>query len=254
MAGYGAFSAFYDSLTENVDYAGWAEYLLELFESHGKRPHLLLDLACGTGGLSAELLQRGVDIIGVDGSEDMLGEAMEKAAPFGERWMLLCQDMRELDLFGTVDGAVCMLDSLNHLTKTADLKEVFRRLGLFIEKDGLFIFDVNTPYKHETVLGDTAFTYEEDGFFCAWQNHYLPRTKEVDIELNFFVEEEEGYTRYTEYIRERAYTEKTLRRLLDEAGFEVLAVYGERTKTAPATDEQRMVFVTRNTAKEQRNG
>ena len=254
MAGYGTFSAFYDALTENVDYAGWATYLLELFEKHGEKPQLLLDLACGTGALSAQMLARGVDIIGVDGSEDMLLEAGEKAAPFGERWMLLCQDMRALDLFGTVDGAVCMLDSINHLTNTTDVQEVFRRLGLFIVKDGLFIFDVNTPYKHETVLGDTAFTYEEDGFFCAWQNHYLPRTKEVDIELNFFVEEETGYERYTEYIRERAYTEKTLRRLLAETGFEVLAVYGERTMDAPKVDEQRMVFVARNTAKEQRNG
>ncbi len=254
MAGYGTFSAFYDALTENVDYAGWATYLLGLFEQHGRKPRLLLDLACGTGALSAEFLERGVDIIGVDGSEDMLGEAVEKAAGYGERWMLLCQDMRALDLFGTVDGAVCMLDSLNHLTKTTDVKEVLRRLGLFIEKDGLFIFDVNTPYKHETVLGDTAFTYEEADFFCAWQNHYLPRTKEVDIELNFFVDEGEGYIRYTEYIRERAYTEKTLRRLLKETGFEVLAVYGERTREAPKAEEQRIVFVTKNTAKEQRNG
>ncbi len=254
MAGYGTFSAFYDALTENVDYAGWASYLLDLFEKYGKKPQLLLDLACGTGALSLEMLSRGVDVIGVDGSEDMLSEAGEKAAAFGERWMLLCQDMRQLDLFGTVDGAVCMLDSINHLTKTVDVAEVFRRLGLFIEKDGLFIFDVNTPYKHETVLGDTAFTYEEDGFFCAWQNHYMPHTKEVDIELNFFVEEENGYERYTEYIRERAYTEKTLRRLLNETGFEVLAVYGERTTEAPKADEQRMVFVAKNTAKEQRNG
>lgn len=253
-AGYGTFSAFYDALTENVDYAGWASYLLGLFEKHGKKPQLLLDLACGTGALSEQMLSLGVDVIGVDGSADMLGEAGEKAAAFGDRWMLLCQDMRCLDLFGTVDGAVCMLDSINHLTQTADVREVFRRLGLFIEKDGLFIFDVNTPYKHEKVLGDTAFTYEEDGFFCAWQNHYLPRTKEVDIELNFFVEEADGYTRYTEYIRERAYTEKTLRRLLNETGFEVLAVYGERTTDLPKADEQRVVFVARNTAKEQRNG
>ena len=253
-AGYGAFSAFYDALTENVDYAGWASYLLGLFEKYGKKPQLLLDLACGKGALSEQMLSLGVDIIGVDGSADMLGEAGEKAAVFGERWMLLCQDMRCLDLYGTVNGAVCMLDSINHLTKTADVREVFRRLGLFIEKGGLFIFDVNTPYKHEKVLGDTAFTYEEDGFFCAWQNHYLPRTKEVDIELNFFVEDANGYERYTEYIRERAYTEKTLRRLLEETGFEVLAVYGELSADPPKPDEQRMVFVTRNTAKEQRNG
>ncbi len=253
MAGYGSFAYFYDQLTGNVDHAGWAEYLLTLFEKHvGEKPHMLLDLACGTGSLSTALLDRGVDVIGVDVSEDMLAEAMEKSAPYSDRLMLLCQDMRALDLYGTVDGAVCMLDSLNHLTKTAEVGEVFRRLGLFIEKDGLFIFDVNTPYKHEVVLGDNAFVYEQDDFFCAWQNRYLPHTKEVVMQLDFFVENGEGYDRYTEEIRERAYTEKTLRRLLEEAGFEVLAVYGERTEQPPAADEQRIVFVTKNLGLNQR--
>lgn len=253
MAGYGSFASFYDLLTDNVDHEGWAAYLLALFEKHtGKKPQTVLDLACGTGSLSTALLDRGVDVIGVDGSADMLAEAMGKGAAYGERFMLLCQDMRELDLFGTVDGAVCMLDSFNHLTKTTDVGEVFRRLGLFIEKNGLLIFDVNTPYKHETVLGDTAFVYEQDDFFCAWQNHYLPRTKEVVMQLDFFVENENGYDRYTEEIRERAYTEKTLRRLLQEAGFEVLAVYGERTENAPVEKEERVVFVTKNLGLKQR--
>lgn len=253
MAGYGSFAEFYDVLTDNVDHEGWAEYLLSLFDRYGqKRPQTILDLACGTGSLSIALLDRGVDVIGVDGSEDMLAEAMEKSAPYGDRLMLLCQDMRKLDLFGTVDGAVCMLDSINHLTKTADLSEVFRRLGLFVEKGGLFIFDVNTPYKHQMVLGDNSFVYELEDFFCAWQNHYLPRTKEVVMQLDFFVENGEGYERYTEEVRERAYTEKTLKRLLDEAGFEVLAVLGERTELPPRDTEERVVFVTKNLGLKQR--
>lgn len=253
MAGYGSFASFYDLLTGNVDHEGWADYLLSLFETYsGKKPQTVLDLACGTGSLSTALLDRGVDVIGVDGSEDMLAEAIGKSVRYGDRFMLLCQDMRELDLFGTVDGAVCMLDSLNHLTKTADVGEVLRRLGLFIEKGGLFIFDVNTPYKHQTVLGDNAFVYEQDDFFCAWQNHYVPRTKEVLMQLDFFVENGDGYDRYTEEIRERAYTEKTLRRLLDEAGFEVLAIFGERTEQPPQETEQRIVFVTKNLGLKQR--
>lgn len=252
MKGYSSFAFFYDELTENVDHAGWAAYLLSLFEQYGKKPQTLLDLACGTGSLAVALLDNGVDVIGVDGSEDMLAEAMGKGAPYGERLMLLCQDMRELDLFGTVDGAVCMLDSLNHLTTTADVGEVFRRLGLFIEKDGLLIFDVNTPYKHQEVLGDNAFVYERDDFLCAWQNSYAARTKEVTVQLDFFVDNGESYDRYTEVFKERAYTEKTLRRLLDEAGFEVLAVYEERTTLPPTAQTQRMVFVTKNLGLKQR--
>jgi SAM-dependent methyltransferase len=253
MAGYGSFAAFYDVLTENVDHQGWATYLLSLFYKHqNKKPQVVLDLACGTGSLSTALLDNGVDVIGVDGSPDMLAVAMEKGESYGDRLMLLCQDMRELDLFGTVDGAVCMLDSINHLTEEKDIKEVFRRLGLFIEKDGLFIFDVNTPYKHEKVLGDNTFIYDEDEFYCGWQNSFDEKTCSVEMQLDFFLEEDGGYSRYTEYVKERAYTEETLRRLLDETGFEVLAVYGEKTQLPPKEQEERMVFVTRNLAKEQR--
>lgn len=249
MAGYGSFSAFYDVLTANVEYSAWAVYIQKLFDRFSaKSPQVLLDLACGTGSLSQCLIDSGLDIIGVDGSEEMLMQAREKSAPYGQRWMLLCQDMRQLDLFGTVDGAVCMLDSLNHLTKTADIREVFRRLGLFIERDGLLIFDVNTPYKHRKVLGDTAFTYEEDTFFCAWQNRYLPKTGEVAMQLDFFVKDGEQYDRYTETVRERAYALTTLQRLLAETGFEVLAVYDELTFSDPRADSQRVVFVTKNHA------
>lgn len=253
MAGYGSFAAFYDVLTEDVDHPGWASYLLSLFQKfQHKTPDTVLDLACGTGSLSVALLEQGVDVIGVDGSPDMLAVAMEKGESFGDRLMLLCQDMRELDLFGTVDGAVCMLDSLNHLTEEQDVKEVFRRLGLFIEKDGLLIFDVNTPYKHQKVLGDNTFIYDEEEFYCGWQNSFDEKTCSVEMQLDFFLEEEAGYSRYTEYVKERAYTEETLRRLLSETGFEVLAVYGERTESAPKEDEQRIVFVAKNLAKEQR--
>ncbi len=255
MIGYGTFAAYYDQFTANVDYDAWAQYLLDLFKRHrGTTPQSVLDLACGTGGLTTRLLDAGCEVVGVDMSAEMLMKATEKTAPYGDRCMLLCQDMRELDLFGTVEGAVCMLDSLNHLTRTNDLKEVFRRLGLFIEKDGLLIFDVNTVYKHQSVLGDNAFVYENDGVFCSWQNHWMPRTGEVDIQLDFFVEDGDVYERFTEYIRERAYTERTWKRLLSETGFEVLAVYEELTDTPPTPTTQRMVFVARNTALQQRNG
>ena len=142
---YAAFAAFYDRLTGDVDYAGLAAYLREIFLRHqGAVPRTLLDLACGSGSLSLELAAD-AEVIGVDGSEDMLALAGEKAARAGRSLLFLRQDMRCLDLYGTVEGAVCVLDSLNHLLRTADIRAVLRRLRLFLEPGGLFVFDVNTP-------------------------------------------------------------------------------------------------------------
>lgn len=167
------------------------------------------------------------EVIGVDGSEDMLALAGEKAARAGRSLLFLRQDMRCLDLYGTVEGAVCVLDSLNHLLRTADIRAVLRRLRLFLEPGGLFVFDVNTPYKHRVVLGDNAFVLEDEDVVCVWRNRYIPRTCEVAMTLDFFVPAGEGrYDRLTDEVRERAYAGTTLRRLLEEEGFETLAVYG----------------------------
>lgn len=245
MSGYGDFSVFYDALMTDVDYAARAAYLLALFEKHGTKPHTVLDIACGSGKLCAELIKHGVDTVGIDSSEAMLMRARET---LGSEALLLCQDMREMDLYGTVDGAVCTLDSLNHLCRTDELAEVFRRARLFIEPNGLLIFDVNTIYKHREVLGNTAFVEEQPGLVCVWRNRYLPKTHEVSILLDFFAEEPDGsYTRYEDTVRERAYSERTLRTLLADAGFETLAVYADMTVNPPTDTCERLVFVARNT-------
>lgn len=244
---YRDFAAVYDRLTEDVDYAGLAERWLYLFHRYGKRPETLLDLACGSGSLSLELLRRGVDVIGVDGSEDMLLAAREKAEEAGFSPLFLCQDMRELDLFGTVEGCVCALDSLNHLTKTEDLKTVFSRVSLFVEPGGLFLFDVNTPFKHREVLADRVFAAEEAGVFCTWQNRWISRTCEIETELDFFEEQPDGrYERSGDRVRERAYTLPTLRRLLAQTEWEVLAVYDAATLAEPQADCLRWLLVARN--------
>ena len=247
MRGYAAFAAFYDRLMKEIDYAALADYLLRLFELYSpeKKPETLLDLACGSGSLTIELAVRGIDMIGVDGSADMLMKATEKADKEGMPLMLLCQDMRKLDLYGTVNGAVCVLDSLNHLCRTSELFEVFKRLFLFIEPGGLLIFDVNTIYKHRYVLGNNSFVFEEKDFLCIWRNRLIGSTAEVDIQLDFFVEQDGCYTRLTDNLRERAYAARTLNHLLSDAGFEVLAVYDDMSIKPVKRDSERMVYVAR---------
>lgn len=249
MNGYHALSAFYDRwMTGDVDSVARADYLLKLFEVHGgKRPDTMLDLACGTGTLCVEFCRRGIDMVGVDRSEDMLSIASVKVKNCTPPVLLLCQDMRTLDLRDTVDGAICTQDGMSHLLKTADIKAVFDRLRLFIAPGGLFIFDVNTPYKHREILGDRDFVLEQDGVVCTWQNLYSPKTGIVDMRLDFFEPREDGgYLRTTDEVRERAYSLPTWRRLLTESGFSLEAVYADGTTDPPAETCERWVLVAKN--------
>ena len=157
---YSYFACVYDLLTENVEYSRRADYICSLLSENGINGGLLLDVACGTGSLCVELSKRGFDVTGIDISGEMLCEAQNKMYESGENILFLRQDMRSLDLYGTVDCAVCTLDSLNHLTSEEDLLRAFKSISLFLEDGGIFIFDMNTPYKHREILADNSFVYE----------------------------------------------------------------------------------------------
>lgn len=245
MSRYGSFAEYYDSLTSNVDYRKTAEYVSDILNENGINKGILLDLACGTGTMSLIMAQKGYDVIGVDNSPEMLGEAREKALEAGEDILFLCQDMCSIDLYGTVDCTVCLLDSLNHLENKEELLEAFKRVSLFTVPGGLFVFDVNTEYKHKYVLGDNTFVYENDDVYCVWQNEYDDESKTVEIFLDFFQEENGLYRRSSEYFAERAFSDSDIRNLLSEAGFTDIKAYGELKKTAPSDTEERVFYVAR---------
>lgn len=243
---YDSFASNYDILTTDVDYKKRAEYICSLFKRYGKMPTLLLDLACGTGGFSNEFASLGVEVIGVDLSPEMLNVAAANSRNLGLDVLYLCQDAAELDLFGTINGAICCQDSLNHITDFEDLCKVLKRVSLFMEKDGLFIFDLNTLYKHETVLGNNTFVIEIENLYCIWQNEFDPATNYVDIALDFFKETDEGlYERTSEYITERFYSNEEIKKAVEDASMEILGVFEEMTENAPKRDTQRIFYVTR---------
>ena len=243
---YEEFSLTYDLLTQDVDYPNRSNYILSLFEKFDRTPTLLLDLACGTGGFSNCFAKKGISVIGVDISPDMLNVAQNNSKEKNLDVLYLCQDATELDLYGTVDGAVCCQDSLNHILSFEDLCKALSRVSLFLEKDRLFIFDLNTPYKHQEILGNNTFVLEEENLFCVWQNQYTKESNTVDIALDFFKETEEGlYERSSEIISERAYTEKEIALALERASLKIEGIFEELTLNSPQKETQRIFYVTR---------
>lgn len=241
---YSDFGFFYDMLIDESDYDTRCEYLSGLLAENSVSEGILLDAACGTGVLSEKLAQKGYDVVGVDLSEEMLSKALERKAENGSNSLYLCQDLAKLDLFGTINCAVCTLDSINHITDPVDVEEAFKRIGLFMEKGGVFIFDVNTEYKHREVLGNNAFIFDTDEVFCAWQNELDEESGEVHIYLDLFAPGEDGsYERYSEDFSEVIYSDAFLKEALEKAGFSVKAVYDDLTKEKVRADCERAVYV-----------
>ena len=238
---YNFFAEFYDTLMQNANYDARAQYVLNLFKKHNKLPTLLLDLACGTGEFSKRFSQNNIDVIGVDPSYEMLNIAREKLP----QNLFLAQSGEELDLFGTVDGAVCLMDSLNHLINYDNFKKAISNVALFLEKDCLFIFDVNTEYKHKTLLADNTFVIEDENVFCTWQNS-TNKNLVTNITLDFFaLNNSNTYERFCDEFSERAYTQQEIENALNIAGLEIVAIYGDLTENAPTDTEERVFYVTK---------
>lgn len=240
---YDNFSDFYDLLTDNVEYEKRADYFCRLLSMCGIKDGILLDLGCGTGSMSVQMANKGFDVIGVDSSVGMLNVARQKAYESGAEILLLNQNMQEIDLYGTVDCAVCVLDGINHLDGESDVKRTFKKVSLFMNKGGAFAFDVNTIYKHKNILADSVFVYEPDDLFCVWQNNYNPADNSVDISLDFFEEEDGVYYRSCESFTEQAYELDSIKLWLEEAGFEVVGVFDDMTADPVKPETERAVFL-----------
>lgn len=242
---YSDFAYIYDRLTQDVDYPKIADYIEVIFSRHGNRkPRLLLDLACGTGSLTVELAKRGYEMIGIDESPDMLNCAAEKSEGLGNQILWVCQDMRNFELYGTVDAVICTLDSLNYITGYDDLKSVFRLVENYLNPGGLFIFDINTPYKYENVLADNFFYEIGEDITYVWQSSYYRDRGICAFDLTFFVRENgDLYRRIEEEQEQRAWNPGEIKTALGEAGLRLLSVYDAYTFDPPREKSERCFFI-----------
>ena len=241
MDAYSGFARVYDLLMDDFDYPAWAEYYLELLSRAGVRPEGLCDCACGTGLMTLEFARRGLRVTGVDISREMLELAGEKARQSGVNAQFVCQDMTQLTLPRPVDALVCACDGVNYLTTDRRVLAFFRAAHRCIRHGGALAFDVSSPYKLRSVLGDSFFGEERDEAAYLWQN-----TLENDIvtmDITFFLREEgELYRRVSETHRQRAHEPERLKALLEEAGFVNVQIYGDQSFEPPGPQEMRVHF------------
>ena len=249
MESYEALAGSYDVLTYDVHYAAWADYIEKQFARRGIPGKTVLDLACGTGSLTWELARRGYEMIGVDRSPEMLAQAAEKADDVPIPPLFLCQPMEKLDLYGTIDACVCCLDSVNYVTDPKKLARAFQRVHLFLMPGGLFLFDVNTPEKLESLDGQ-VFLDEKEDVYCVWRAEYSRRSRICSYYMDIFqLDGQTGqWERGVELHQERAYTVQELTELLKRAGFRDIRTYGALKLRAPAAQEGRIFFVARKDA------
>ncbi len=244
MNAYHALAKSYDRLTNDVDYAAVVDFCFKILAREGLRPRTAADLACGTGSVALLLAERGLQVTGVDLSEEMLTVAQNKAQSLENRPFFVRQDLAQLHLPKGVDLAVCALDSLDYILEPENCRLAIRRIFKALNPGGIFIFDVNTPRKLRDMDGQ-VFLDEDEDVFCVWRGEFDEESNICTYAMDLFQRSGDIWHRSFEEHREYAYSREQLTAFLKEAGFTDIRVYADRRLEAPGDAEQRIYFKAR---------
>lgn len=301
MESYSGFAKVYDTFMDNVPYEAWGRRIVKCLTRYGITPvkeeeqiglneleknlyeeqHTVLDLGCGTGVLTRTLAEEGYSMIGIDASADMLEIAreaeMEYMAETGsmDGILYLEQDMRQLELFGTVGAVVSVCDCLNYLLEDKDVVETFFRVNNYLYPGGVFLFDFNTVHKYRDVIGDAVIAENRDDCSFIWENYYHAEKEINEYELTIFVRADEDWAedepddkagegewdaetgedaqipfyRMKETHYQRGYTLEQMICFLEEAGLTFVEAFDSDTEEAVTENTERVFVIAREAGK-----
>lgn len=239
-----ALAEYYDRFN-GADYKKYAAYVKHIMSRIGFCDgSAVLDMACGTGGLTTELSALGYDMVGLDLSSDMLSEASRRAFDLGLDIIFTCQDMRKFDLYSKVEGVVCSLDGINYLMTENDLKKCFANVGKYLVDGGVFLFDVNTPWKFENVLDGRDYFLKSEDSYLGWKSFYDRKTKLCDFYLTLFTKNSKGaYNKTEELQSERCWDMDVIKSALEQCGFQCAEVYSDLDMNVCDESSEKWFFV-----------
>ena len=248
MDAYTGFASVYDQVMEDVPYEHWRDIIVKELKQESIDDGLILDLGCGTGTMTEMLAAAGYDMIGVDGSEEMLMEAREKMSDADI--LYLCQDMRDFELYGTVRAVVSICDTMNYLLTKSDFVQTVRLVNNYLDPGGLFIFDLNTLYKFRELMGNTTIAESGEDASFIWDNFFDEETGRNEYDLTLFIRQENGlYERQVEIHEEQGYTLEEVKGFLDAGGMEFVRVFDAETGDDPTDTSEKVFFIAREKGK-----
>ena len=225
-------ASLYDGMNMDRFAINMFDYTSKILRKFKHKPRSVLELCCGTGTSAAMFAEKGMEVTGVDGSPEMLKQAIKKAKSkklkIDFRHQVLPRlsvkedKSRQLKKF---DLATCYFDSMNYLLTEEDLKECFIRVAEHLNPGGYFIFDMNTYYGFEKVWARNINAGIRDNLAWVWKARLHENKPMVTLTATFFEKQGRNWVRIEEKHTERAYPNSVIKRFLKSAGFEIMGFY-----------------------------
>jgi SAM-dependent methyltransferase len=136
---------------------------------------------------------------------------------------LLVQDMRRFALPEPAGVVTCLFDSLNHLTREADLAQTFRAVARSLAPHGLFLFDLVDELAFPEVFTGTSILDGKD-LYVGIDTHYREdRGHGIgEARFTFFRRGKSSWKRVEFSIRERCWFRGEVREMLTSAGLDLV--------------------------------
>lgn len=184
----------------------------------------VLDVCCGCGHVTGELVRRGYAVTGVDLSAELIEIARKNIAAH-----FLVGDVRCLGFAPAFDAALCTFDALNHLLSLEELAAAFQSVRGALRPGGLFVFDMNLDEAYTLDLHNWHCTVDAGHAFLV-RGNYDRQLHLATTELIWFIRTDGScWSRRASVVEERCYPMHQIVEALAGAGFHSI-------QTAPARD------------------
>lgn len=246
MQAYTYLPIIYDRLMQDVDYEKWADFIIDLLkeDAGNSRFKNILELGCGSGNITEKFLEKGFEVVGIDSSFEMLEAARRKTSMYGDKIILLEQDITdiEFDVY-EIDAVIAANDVFNYITDKEDIRKIFRFVYSHLSEGAGFVFDISSSYKLSAILGNNVYSETMDDLVYIWENYYDNETKILEMDINFFIKNsKDTYDRYEEQHIQKAYEENEMKKLLEDCGFKDIKTYYDFKMGDSGSDPERIFF------------
>lgn len=142
---FDAYGAYYDLLYLDKNYRAEADYVLGLLSESHPDVKDILELGCGSGGHAKHLVHRGLRVLGIDSSEQMLRRAADRKAELDPNQAALVSfefgDMRRYRSDKTFDAVISLFHVISYLVDDDGLGAALDTAAAHLIPGGVFVFD-----------------------------------------------------------------------------------------------------------------
>lgn len=199
-------------------YPAYHKFVLQDAPPHSR----ILDLCCGTGHLTKKLIDNTFLVTGIDGSAQMIEYARQNAPDA----TFIIDDARYFNINEQFHYVISTGDSLNHILKLDELKNVFHNVYSVLHSEGTFVFDMNME-KGFLENWIASFHISAEEYVCTIDSTYDNENKKAEMNFILFQHDIDNNWKRSDFTFEEAcYSNEEIISLLKSVGFKNIQLHG----------------------------